>query len=68
VKDLTALLSFLATPEDDLSLAAALRSPLFGWSEAALFDLAHRRGAEGISVAGAPGQAPPMNTRQRWRC
>jgi len=43
VKDLTALLSFLATPEDDLSLAAALRSPLFGWSEAALFDLAHRR-------------------------
>ena len=43
VKDLTALLSFLATPEDDLSLAAVLRSPLFGWSEAALFDLAHRR-------------------------
>ncbi|WP_456388508.1 double-strand break repair helicase AddA [Profundibacter sp.] len=43
VKDLTALLSFLATPEDDLSLACALRSPLFGWSEQALFDLAHRR-------------------------
>jgi ATP-dependent helicase/nuclease subunit A len=46
VKDLTALLRFLATPEDDLSLAAALRSPLFGWTEAALFDLAHRRGAK----------------------
>lgn len=43
VKDLTALLSFLATPEDDLSLACALRSPLFGWSEQDLFDLAHRR-------------------------
>lgn len=43
VKDLTALLSFLATPEDDLSLACALRSPLFGWSEQELFDLAHRR-------------------------
>ena len=43
VKDLTALLSFLATPEDDLSLAAVLRSPLFGWSEAQLFDLAHGR-------------------------
>lgn len=43
VKDLTALLSFLATPEDDLSLAAALRSPLFGWSEDRLFRLAHRR-------------------------
>ena len=43
VKDLAALLSFLATPEDDLSLATALKSPLFGWSEQALFDLAHRR-------------------------
>ena len=43
VKDLTALLAFLATPEDDLSLASALRSPLFGWSEQDLFDLAHKR-------------------------
>lgn len=43
VKDLTALLSFLATPEDDLSLAAALRSPVFGWSEDDLFRLAHPR-------------------------
>ncbi|WP_300518375.1 double-strand break repair helicase AddA [Aliiroseovarius sp.] len=44
VKDLVALLSFLATPEDDLSLAAALRSPLFGWSEAQLYALAQGRG------------------------
>lgn len=43
VKDLTALLRFLATPEDDLSLAAALRSPLFGWTEGALYDLARPR-------------------------
>ncbi|MBJ6371994.1 double-strand break repair helicase AddA [Sedimentitalea arenosa] len=43
VKDLAAVLRFLATPEDSLSLATALRSPLFGWSEQALFDLAHRR-------------------------
>jgi ATP-dependent helicase/nuclease subunit A len=43
VKDITALLSFLATPEDDLSLAAVLRSPLFGLSEDALFRLAHGR-------------------------
>lgn len=43
VKDLAALLSFLATSEDDLSLAAALRSPLFGWSEQALFRLAYGR-------------------------
>ncbi len=43
VRDLTALLRVLATPEDDLSLAAVLRSPLMGWSEAELFALAHGR-------------------------
>ncbi|MDP4990344.1 MAG: double-strand break repair helicase AddA [Marivita lacus] len=43
VKDLRALLAFLATPEDSLSLASALRSPLFGLDEQAIFDLAHRR-------------------------
>ncbi len=44
VKDLGALLSFLATPDDNLSLATALKSPLFGWSEQQLFTLAHGRG------------------------
>jgi len=43
VKDITALLKFLATQEDDLSFAAALRSPLFGWSEQELFTLAASR-------------------------
>jgi ATP-dependent helicase/nuclease subunit A len=43
VKDLAALLSFLDTPEDDLSLASVLRSPLCGWSEAELFHLANPR-------------------------
>ena len=43
VKDLGALLSFLATPEDDLSLAVILRSPLCGWTEAQLYDLAQGR-------------------------
>ncbi|MGJ8603771.1 MAG: double-strand break repair helicase AddA [Marivita sp.] len=43
VQDLRALLAFLATPEDSLSLASALRSPLFGLDEQAIFDLAHRR-------------------------
>jgi ATP-dependent helicase/nuclease subunit A len=43
VKDIVALLSFLDTPEDDLSLAAALRSPLFGLDEQDLFSLAHDR-------------------------
>ncbi|UXX81864.1 double-strand break repair helicase AddA [Roseovarius pelagicus] len=43
VRDLAALLSFLATPEDSLALATALRSPLFGWSETQLHALAQPR-------------------------
>ena len=43
VRDILALLSFLALPEDDLSLASALRSPLFGWTETELFRLASNR-------------------------
>ncbi|WP_374292620.1 double-strand break repair helicase AddA [Paenirhodobacter enshiensis] len=43
VKDIVSLLTFLATPEDDLSLAEALRSPLFGWTEAELYALAQPR-------------------------
>ncbi|WP_323035136.1 double-strand break repair helicase AddA [Pararhodobacter sp.] len=44
VQDLIALLKFLALPEDDLSLAVALRSPVFGWSEDRLYRLAQGRG------------------------
>ncbi|MDH3262430.1 MAG: double-strand break repair helicase AddA [Paracoccaceae bacterium] len=57
VKDLAALLSFLATPEDDLSLAAALKSPLFGWSEDLLYRLAQGRAGylwEALRTAEAP--------------
>ena len=43
VKDVLALLSFVNTPEDDLSLAAALRSPLCGVSEGELYGLAQGR-------------------------
>ena len=43
VKDLVALLRFLATPADDLSLAETLKSPIFGWNEQQLFALAHHR-------------------------
>lgn len=43
VRDIGALLSFLATPDDALSLATALRSPLFGWSEQDIFTLSHHR-------------------------
>jgi ATP-dependent helicase/nuclease subunit A len=58
VKDLVALLSFLATPEDDLSLAAVLKSPLFGWSEQRLFSLAHLRGDQYLWEALRKADAP----------
>ncbi|TFL20149.1 double-strand break repair helicase AddA [Jannaschia formosa] len=43
VRDLVALLTWAASPGDDLSLAAVLRSPLAGLTEAELFALAHGR-------------------------
>jgi ATP-dependent helicase/nuclease subunit A len=43
VKDIVALLRFLALAEDDLSLACALRSPLFGWTEQQIYALAQPR-------------------------
>jgi ATP-dependent helicase/nuclease subunit A len=61
VKDLTALLAFLDTPEDDLSLAAVLRSPLCGWTEAELFRLAHpRRGYLWEALRDHPGHAETL--------
>jgi ATP-dependent helicase/nuclease subunit A len=51
VRDLAALLSAVATPEDDLSLATALRSPLFGWSEQQIFTLAHARDDKSLWAA-----------------
>ncbi|MDW6024528.1 double-strand break repair helicase AddA [Mesorhizobium sp. BAC0120] len=43
VKDLAALGRIALQPHDDLSLAALLRSPVFGLSDKALFDIAHGR-------------------------
>ena len=43
MKDLLALLNFLALPSDSLSLATVLKSPLFGWSEQELYSLAQGR-------------------------
>ena len=43
VQDMVALLDALVSPQHDLSLARALRSPLFGVSDAALVALALRR-------------------------
>ncbi|MCO5063809.1 MAG: double-strand break repair helicase AddA [Rhizobiaceae bacterium] len=43
VQDMLALGRFLLQAEDDLSLAALLKSPIFGLSEERLFDVAARR-------------------------
>jgi ATP-dependent helicase/nuclease subunit A len=43
VQDLLALCDVLLLPEDDLQLAALLKSPLVGLDEDELFDLAHNR-------------------------
>ena len=45
VLDIVALLDVLVSPQHDLSLARALRSPLFGWSDDALVELALAREA-----------------------
>ena len=57
VMDLIALGDALLSPEDDLSLAAVLRSPLFGVSEEALFErLRHVEGSARVERF-APGEA-----------
>lgn len=43
VQDLLALLNFLSLPEDDLNLAALLKTPLIGLGEDDLFTLCHGR-------------------------
>ncbi len=46
VQDLVALGRFLLLPEDDLTLATVLKSPLFDIDEEALFDLCYARDKE----------------------
>jgi ATP-dependent helicase/nuclease subunit A len=58
VMDLMALADALLLPEDDLALACALKSPLFGLSEERLFELAWQRtGSLRNSLRGNPAFA-----------
>ncbi|MGB1147979.1 MAG: 3'-5' exonuclease, partial [Alphaproteobacteria bacterium] len=43
VQDLMVLVEYLLQPADDLALATILRSPLIGFTETQLYDLAHPR-------------------------
>jgi ATP-dependent helicase/nuclease subunit A len=67
VRDIAALLSFLALPEDDLSLAAALRSPLLGWTEDALYRLAQPRTGTLWDALRAQGDSPTLRMLQDLR-
>ena len=51
VMDLMALADALLLPEDDLSLATVLRSPLFGFEDRDLYDLAYDRGRNSLRAA-----------------
>ena len=64
VQDLRAMLSFLATPADDLSLAVVLRSPIFGMTEEELYSVAHGRGKTSLwnSLKSRDGEFPETVT------
>ena len=72
VMDLMALARVALLPEDDLSLAALLKSPLIGLSEDALFDLAYGRKGALWDALGRHAQeredfAAARETIERWR-
>lgn len=70
VLDLLALGEVMLLPEDDLALAALLRSPLFGIGEDDLFRLAHeRKGAlwQALSVATEPHFEAAFRQLEAWR-
>jgi ATP-dependent helicase/nuclease subunit A len=60
VQDLLALAQFLLLPEDDLTLATVLKSPLFGVGEDELFTLAFDRGERTLwsALRRRAGEAP----------
>ena len=67
VQDLLALCDVLLLPEDDLQLAAVLKSPLVGLSEEQLFALAHDRpGSLWSRLAQERGAATPEGRAADW--
>ena len=75
VRDLTALLTWLVDPRDDLALAHALKSPLFGLTDDDLLGLAATEGGDWwtrlTQQAGYPEAPPPLRRAARllegWR-
>ncbi len=74
IKDMIGLGRFAVQSNDDLSLAALLRSPIFGFSDEELFDLAFDRGDgrslwQSLSIAAANSKrlAEALEKLGRWR-
>jgi len=68
IQDLMALGRFLLVPEDDLNLAALLKSPLIGIDEDRLFTLAHGRsgGLWNALLAAAESDDAAFGAAQAW--
>ena len=71
VMDLVALGRFLLLPEDDLTLACLLKSPLVGLGEEDLYELAHDRGRASLwqrlrARAGAAGFTAAHDLLSSW--
>ena len=67
VQDLLALGRFMLLPQDDLSLAALLKSPLFNFSEDDVFEVAALRSDNSTSWAGAWAQLNRLAEEQPLR-
>lgn len=67
VMDLLSLGEFTLLPEDDLTLACVLRSPLIGLSEEDLFTLAHgRAGSLWTSLSEKAQRSPSFEVAHNW--
>ena len=67
VMDLVALGAFLLLPEDDLTLATVLKSPLLGLDEDQLFALAHdRKGTLWRALGRRRDEDPAFAAAHRW--
>jgi ATP-dependent helicase/nuclease subunit A len=67
VQDMLALAAWLLLPDDDLNLAALLKSPLIGLDEDALFTLAHgRQGSLHAALMAHRGSATDFGRVADW--
>ncbi|MCX7367915.1 MAG: double-strand break repair helicase AddA [Alphaproteobacteria bacterium] len=67
VQDMLALAEWLLLPDDDLTLAALLKSPLIGLDEAALFELAQpRQGSLHAALMAHRGSASDFGRVADW--